>query len=372
MQKTSRWFGGAGHDCANRREDREDSAGAADVARRELDPQLLAQLRDLQSWAIQTHRRDEGSSEVGSARGASEIRREAAREAAGPAGTSRHDGPPPQAPRHGIAAVPPPTMTKGPSRAGRWTAIAALALLVALDFHLMRRNSQTSEPTGATAATAAGQSAASRTAPTAPVIAPAPAVMPPRRVVPAESSAAPAVTPPSRVLPAESSAPPATPSPTAPRSAPAVPVHAAADQAPVGAQAPPAAAAVGQRGDGSALDAPASRHGSLLRSGRGVRPPMLLTVPRVHRATLARRGRTKDGLVETLARRLGLRSRIQLAVLVDESGRVTAARLAGGDTSRAELDHAALSAAWEARFRPATRNGVPGKMWTRLTFDFGR
>lgn len=61
---------------------------------------------------------------------------------------------------------------------------------------------------------------------------------------------------------------------------------------------------------------------------------------------------------------------IQLAVLVDELGYVVTAQVKGGDTSQIGVDRAALSAAMAARFRPATRHGVPCEMWTTMTFDF--
>jgi TonB family protein len=62
--------------------------------------------------------------------------------------------------------------------------------------------------------------------------------------------------------------------------------------------------------------------------------------------------------------------RIQLDVLVGDTGYVSRASVHHGDTSQIGLDRAALHAAMAARFRPATRYGVPGSMWTRLTFDF--
>ncbi|MBV8201641.1 MAG: energy transducer TonB [Acidobacteria bacterium] len=141
------------------------------------------------------------------------------------------------------------------------------------------------------------------------------------------------------------------------------------------AEARPAAAPVSPTGRRSFVPAPArkaplARRAALLRPGPGVHPPILLAMPRILHPTLAQRRRTDGSRVAIVDRRRGIVSRIRLAVLVDESGYVTTAQVAGGDTSQMGFDRAALNAALATRFRPATRYGVPGKMWTRLTFDF--
>jgi hypothetical protein len=47
---------------------------------------------------------------------------------------------------------------------------------------------------------------------------------------------------------------------------------------------------------------------------------------------------------------------------------VATAAVRGGNPRREGFDRAALAAAMAARFHPATRNGVPVKMWTQLSF----
>ena len=61
---------------------------------------------------------------------------------------------------------------------------------------------------------------------------------------------------------------------------------------------------------------------------------------------------------------------IRLAVLVDENGQVIDARVREGDKSGLGFEEAALEAARKARYFPATRDGVAGKMWTDLELVF--
>lgn len=55
-------------------------------------------------------------------------------------------------------------------------------------------------------------------------------------------------------------------------------------------------------------------------------------------------------------------------LLVDENGRVQQAIAPAAD--RFGFGEAAKRAALAARFEPATRDGIAGKMWTELPFDF--
>jgi len=41
-----------------------------------------------------------------------------------------------------------------------------------------------------------------------------------------------------------------------------------------------------------------------------------------------------------------------------------------GDPSGLGFKEAALAAARQVRFQPATRNEIPGKMWTDMIFEF--
>jgi serine/threonine-protein kinase len=70
------------------------------------------------------------------------------------------------------------------------------------------------------------------------------------------------------------------------------------------------------------------------------------------------------------ARGSGKKPSIRVAVLVDENGQVLDAQVRAGDKSGLGFDEAALEAARKARFFPATRDQVPGKMWTELLFEF--
>jgi eukaryotic-like serine/threonine-protein kinase len=61
---------------------------------------------------------------------------------------------------------------------------------------------------------------------------------------------------------------------------------------------------------------------------------------------------------------------IRVAVLVDENGQVIDARIRDGDKSGLGFEETALEAARKTRFFPATRDGIAGKMWTELLWDF--
>jgi len=70
------------------------------------------------------------------------------------------------------------------------------------------------------------------------------------------------------------------------------------------------------------------------------------------------------------ARGSGRRARVRVALLVSENGRVLDTLLAERDPSGLGFNEIALDAARKARFQPATRDGLPGRMWTELVFDF--
>ncbi len=67
---------------------------------------------------------------------------------------------------------------------------------------------------------------------------------------------------------------------------------------------------------------------------------------------------------------MGQKVSIRVALLVDESGQVLEARIKEGGPSGGPFEAAALDAARKARFFPPLRDGLPGKMWTELLFDF--
>ena len=59
-----------------------------------------------------------------------------------------------------------------------------------------------------------------------------------------------------------------------------------------------------------------------------------------------------------------------MLVLVDENGRVVRAIVKQTDDPGVGFNDAARRAALRATFQPASRDGLPGKMWTELPFSF--
>jgi len=72
----------------------------------------------------------------------------------------------------------------------------------------------------------------------------------------------------------------------------------------------------------------------------------------------------------------GQYAKVVLDVLVDENGAVAEARVSRVDDGSADVEfrNAALAAARQARFEPATKHGIAGKMWWggALTYEFGK
>jgi protein TonB len=61
---------------------------------------------------------------------------------------------------------------------------------------------------------------------------------------------------------------------------------------------------------------------------------------------------------------------VELSVLVDESGKVTDAQVVAGSGGKMGLNEAALEYVKKWKFRPATKDGVPVKVWFPLKIDF--
>ncbi|HVR08229.1 MAG TPA: TonB family protein [Thermoanaerobaculia bacterium] len=70
------------------------------------------------------------------------------------------------------------------------------------------------------------------------------------------------------------------------------------------------------------------------------------------------------------ARRRQVESDVLMLVLVDENGRVQRAIVKRTDDPGLGFNDAARRAALRALFSPASRDGLPGKMWTELPFSF--
>jgi serine/threonine-protein kinase len=101
---------------------------------------------------------------------------------------------------------------------------------------------------------------------------------------------------------------------------------------------------------------PPVRRGDLVEFGPGVVRPKLLKPLSAEYPAAARRARAE--------------ARIGIAVLVDENGRVTDARVAEGDGSRLGFEEVSLAAARKGTFQPATKDGVPVKMWHTVYLSF--
>jgi protein TonB len=90
--------------------------------------------------------------------------------------------------------------------------------------------------------------------------------------------------------------------------------------------------------------------------GPGVVEPTLISPPKVVYPPMARQQGITGG-------------RVVVMVLVDEEGRVAEARLQQGVAPRSGINEAVIDAVRRTRFRPATKNGIPVKMWRPVVVD---
>lgn len=98
---------------------------------------------------------------------------------------------------------------------------------------------------------------------------------------------------------------------------------------------------------------PEFQRGALIQPGQGVIQPSVLGLEKPE--------------YPQVARRLGLEGLIHASVLVDENGEVAEVRFSKGHQGFRDSIKKALK---KAKFNPATKNGVPGKMWIELSFHF--
>jgi TonB family protein len=70
-----------------------------------------------------------------------------------------------------------------------------------------------------------------------------------------------------------------------------------------------------------------------------------------------------------MARQQKLAGQVVVLVLVNENGAVTDARVQKGIGGRTGIDRVVLDAVRGARFRAATKNGIPVKMWRTVVVD---
>lgn len=101
---------------------------------------------------------------------------------------------------------------------------------------------------------------------------------------------------------------------------------------------------------------PAVRRGDLVEMGPGVSPPKATRPVAPRYPAMARRFNKKSATV-------------QVKVLIDENGEVLKAELAGAP-QKFGFDTEALSAAKRSQWKPATKGGVPVKIWHTLTIEF--
>jgi TonB family protein len=99
---------------------------------------------------------------------------------------------------------------------------------------------------------------------------------------------------------------------------------------------------------------PETQRGDLVGPGAGVVEPTLVAPPRVVYPAIARQQRIEGKVV--------------VLVLIDENGRVAESRLQQG-VSQAAINDAVLSAVKNAKFRAATKNGIPVKMWRPIIVE---
>lgn len=133
------------------------------------------------------------------------------------------------------------------------------------------------------------------------------------------------------------------------------------------AQEPPVAAAPVQEKKKAALvpeetavagaEVPPMQRGDLIRRGMpNVEVPVQLDFPSYSYPEAARGS--------------GREVRVRVGVLVDEEGRVAEAVIREGDSSGLGFDETALETARKVPFQAATRDGIPGRMWTEMIFEF--
>jgi TonB family protein len=83
--------------------------------------------------------------------------------------------------------------------------------------------------------------------------------------------------------------------------------------------------------------------------------PALIAPPRVNYPPLARQQRVSG--------------RVVVLVLVNENGVVSQARVQQGIGGRSGIDGSVLDSVRASRFRAATKNGIPVKMWRTVVVD---
>ena len=172
-------------------------------------------------------------------------------------------------------------------------------------------------------------------------------------------------------LPKPKAVPTAVAARVEPTSAPSVPTSPPPEPTQVGLAPPPAprepAETIASR-DKAAASAPQAAapppaappepevsRGDLVGPGPGVVEPVLLSPPRINYPPMARQQR--------------ISGRVVILVLVNEQGSVSDARVQKGIGGRNGIDTVVLDAVRSSHFRPATKNGIPVKMWRTVVVE---
>ena len=97
------------------------------------------------------------------------------------------------------------------------------------------------------------------------------------------------------------------------------------------------------------------QRGDLVGPGPGVVEPSLVSQPRIVYPPMARQQR--------------LSGRVVVLVLVAEDGKVVESRLQQGMAGQGQVNEAVVAAVRNARFRNATKNGIPVRMWRPVVVE---
>jgi periplasmic protein TonB len=95
--------------------------------------------------------------------------------------------------------------------------------------------------------------------------------------------------------------------------------------------------------------------GDLVGPGPGVVEPVFVSSPRI--------------AYPAAARQQGVSGKVVVLVLVNEEGAVLEVKLQQGLAPRSGVNEAVLDSVRHAKFRPATKNGIPVKMWRTVVVD---
>jgi serine/threonine-protein kinase len=159
------------------------------------------------------------------------------------------------------------------------------------------------------------------------------------RAAEAAKAAAAAAAAAAEATPAPTMAPATTPAPFVPATPAPTPAAVAATQAPSAA-------------------APATPSGPVVLdiSEAGVTPPQLVSQPRMEYPAVARAQRITGTVI--------------VQALIDEQGNVAEARVLRGAPANSGLNQAALDSVKKRKYKPASKDGKPGRAWVAIQIDF--